>query len=123
MKKMFLFLAMAMVATGLFAAGAPTEEEAVAEVSATEQFFAAVQASDDAAVQGFLNDGAVTVDTVNADGNTALMLAIINQDLQMVLTLVPYRPSTNVTNNAGKNASQLAQESGNLAIQNAVNGL
>ena len=88
-----------------------------------EKFFAAVKRGDTTYVKSALDSKTNDINETNADGQTPLMIAVDNQDLNMVLLLVQYKPDINKTDKNGKTAKSIAAEKGNLAITNAINSL
>jgi len=88
-----------------------------------DTFFSAVQRGDVNGAKSFLDAREVNINDQNTEGNTALMIAVSRDDLNMVLALVPYRPSLDPKNNQGKGATDIANERGNFAIQQALKDL
>jgi ankyrin repeat protein len=86
-------------------------------------FFDAVSSGDVDGAKNFLDTQEAAINDQDAQGNTGLILAVEKEDLNMVLALVGYGPDIEVTNNEGKTAVDVANEKGNIAIQQALNGL
>jgi ankyrin repeat protein len=116
MKKLTLgLLALILIAvTPAFAGGGDAVQDT---------FFAAVRRGDVDAAKNYLDTQEASINDQDGAGNTGLIIAVSQDDLNMVLALVPYAPDLEVTNNEGKTALDVANERGNVAIQGALNGL
>jgi hypothetical protein len=60
-------------------------------------------------VDYYISDG-VSIDAQDADGNTALHLAILKSNPHLILALIQFNPDSNITNNDGKTPLDLAKE-------------
>jgi ankyrin repeat protein len=113
MKKLVFVSLILILAVGFVYAGGSNPED---------QFFSAVRAGDTDFVEDYLDREVVDVDVQDENGMTALMIAVNQEDLQMVRTLIPYRPDPDITDNDGRTVMDIAKERGNMAIQSALRG-
>ena len=56
----------------------------------------------------------VSLDSINGDGETALMIAVKRENLKLVKILLRLGASTDITKPGGENAFSLAEVSGNI---------
>ena len=58
----------------------------------------------------------VSLDSINGDGETALMIAVKRENLKLVKILLRLGASTDITTPGGENAFSLAEASGNIDV-------
>ena len=58
----------------------------------------------------------VSLDSINEDGETALMIAVKRENLKLVKILLRLGASTNITTPGGENVFSLAEASGNIDV-------
>lgn len=104
MKKFLVALSLLLLAGGLFADATP------------DTYFAAVRRGDDIAVKAYLDSGRAKINDQDTDGMTAIMIAVDNQDLKMVLALVGYKPDPAVTTGSGANLGTISVSKANMQI-------
>ncbi|MBN2544440.1 MAG: ankyrin repeat domain-containing protein [Spirochaetes bacterium] len=123
MKKILLLLFFVLTAVYFVLPGG-VAPSTTTTVNIKDEFFKAVKRGDTAFVKEKLDSKQVIINSQDTDGRSAIIIAVDNVDVNMVLLLVTYRPDVvNVKDNKGRSALDAAAEKGNMQITQALNAL
>ncbi len=88
--------------------------------STNELFFQAVRRGDLTYVKNELDSGRVSIDILNSDGWSPLMVAVDAGRLPMVTLLLKYNPDMSVTDPNGIDVYKLTSDKGQAGITQAI---
>jgi len=101
-------------------ASSPEEEHKTKREDLKQQFLQHVMDEQYNKVFDLLKNGLVDIDTIDKHGKTALILAVLGQDEEMVEILLPFRPNSLIKDNTGKTALDYAINFENTNIINLL---